>query len=91
MLTERFCQDVFEEYFGRQQGIGRRNDNPTVFQFGCNDNIFRMQRLVINFTGIQEVNIKIKEQPHEMMLTTSFFQKEKRNNYTLATYINIRR
>ena len=51
MLTERFCQDVFEEYFGRQQGIGRRNDNPTVFQFGCNDNIIRMQRLVINFTG----------------------------------------
>ena len=50
MLTERFCQGVFEEYFGRQQGIGRRNDNPTVFQFSYNDNIIRMQRLVINFT-----------------------------------------
>ena len=34
VLTERFCQDVLEEYFGRQRGIGRRNNNPTVFQFG---------------------------------------------------------
>ena len=40
---------------------------------------------------IQEVNIKIKEQSHGMMLTTSFFQKEKINSYTLATYIYIRR
>ena len=40
---------------------------------------------------IQEVNIKIKEQPHGMILTTSFFQKEKQNNYTLGTYIYVRR
>ena len=32
--TERFYQDVLEEYFGRQRDIGRRNNNPTVFQFG---------------------------------------------------------
>ena len=51
VLTERFCQDVLEEYFGLQRSIGRRNDNPTVFQFGYNDNIIRMQRSVINFTG----------------------------------------
>ena len=42
MLTERFCQDVLEMYFGRQRGIGRRDGNPTVFQFGYNDNIIRM-------------------------------------------------
>ena len=51
VLTERFCQDVLEEYFGLQRSIGRRNGNPTVFQFGYIDNIIRMQRLVINFTG----------------------------------------
>ena len=49
--SERFCQDILSEYFGRQRGIGRRNDNPTVFQFGYNDNIIRMQRSVISFTG----------------------------------------
>ena len=42
VLTERFCQDVLKGYFGRQRGIGRRNDNQTVFQFDYNDNIIRM-------------------------------------------------
>ena len=28
-LTEKFNQDVAEEYFGRQREFGRRNDNPT--------------------------------------------------------------
>ena len=51
VLTERFCQGVLKEYFWRQRGIGRRNDNPTVSQFGYNDNIIRMQRSVTNFTG----------------------------------------
>ena len=34
VLTERFCQDVLEGYFGRQRSIGRRNGNPITFQFG---------------------------------------------------------
>ena len=51
MLTERFCQEVLEKYFGCQWGIGRRNDKPTVFQFGYSVNIICMQRSVINFTG----------------------------------------
>ena len=46
VLKKRFCQDVLEKYFGHQRGIGQRNDNPTVFQFGYNDNIIRMQRSV---------------------------------------------
>ena len=58
--TERFCQDILEEYFGRQRGNGRRNDNPSVFQFGCNDNIIRMQRSVINFTGNKRGKYKNK-------------------------------
>jgi hypothetical protein len=38
VLTERFCQDDVEEYFGYQRAQGRRNDNPTaVVEFGYND------------------------------------------------------
>ena len=44
VLTERFCQDVIEEYFGRQRALGRRNDNPTLRNFGYNDNTLRIQR-----------------------------------------------
>ena len=28
VLTERFCQDPVEEYFGNQRKLGRRSDNP---------------------------------------------------------------
>ena len=37
VLTERFCQDDLEEYFGYQRAQGRRNDNPTAAEFSYND------------------------------------------------------
>lgn len=46
VLTERFCQDPIEEYFGSQRKIGRRSDNPDIKMFGCNDNTIRIQRSV---------------------------------------------
>ena len=33
VLTERFMQDVLEDYFGHQREKGRRSDNPTAQQF----------------------------------------------------------
>ena len=30
VLTERFCQDSLENYFGRQRSMGRRKDNPSL-------------------------------------------------------------
>ena len=38
VLTERFCQDLLEEYFGKQRQMGRRADNPDMHQFGYNNN-----------------------------------------------------
>ena len=37
VLSERFVQDVLEDYFGHQRSKGRRSDNPTAHQFGYND------------------------------------------------------
>lgn len=37
VLTERFCQDDVEEYFGFQRAQGQRSDNPTAAEFGYND------------------------------------------------------
>ena len=51
VLTEKLCQDVIEEHFGRQRSLGRTNDNPTVRQFGYNDNILRIHRSVVPVTG----------------------------------------
>lgn len=44
VLTERFCQDPLENYFGRQRAIGARKDNPSVRDFGFNDNSIRIQK-----------------------------------------------
>ena len=33
LLSERFCQDPVEVFFGHQRAKGGRNDNPTVKQF----------------------------------------------------------
>ena len=46
VLTERFCQDPLEEYFGNQRKLGRRNDNPDIHAFGYNANTLRIQRTV---------------------------------------------
>ncbi len=62
VLTERFSQDCLEEYFGRQRSLGRRNDNPSIFQFGYNANTLRMQRSVVRSTGNTEGAIKYKRQ-----------------------------
>ena len=37
VLSERFMQDVLEDYFGHQRSKGGRSDNPTAQQFGYND------------------------------------------------------
>ena len=43
VLTERFCQDVLEEYFEYQRGMGRRADNPPLKEFGYNANAIAIQ------------------------------------------------
>ena len=47
----RFNQDALEEYFGRHWSIGRRNDNPDLYNFDYNSNNIRMQRSVAPSTG----------------------------------------
>ena len=51
VLSERFSQDVLEEYFGNQRKLGKRNDNPDIEQFGYNANTLRIQREVSRISG----------------------------------------
>ena len=37
VLSERFMQDVLEEYFGHQRTLGGRSDNPSAQQFTYKD------------------------------------------------------
>ena len=44
VLSQRFCQDPVEEYFGSQRILGSRCDNPDIRTLGYNDNTIRIQR-----------------------------------------------
>ncbi|XP_056007180.1 uncharacterized protein LOC125647649 [Ostrea edulis] len=50
VLSNVFCQDPLEEHFGRHRGLGTHHDNPTIHQFGYQENQLRIQRsLAFNF------------------------------------------
>ena len=51
MLSERFCQDPVEEYFGHQRMLGRRSQNPDFQECLYNDNTIRTQKEVSITTG----------------------------------------
>ena len=44
VLTERFMQDVIEDYFGHQRTQRGRSDNPSAKQFGYNDLTIAVKR-----------------------------------------------
>ena len=47
VITERFCLDEIEKYFGSQRQFSRRSDNPDLQMFGYNDNTIRIQKNVL--------------------------------------------
>ena len=51
VFSEGFCQDDLENNFGRQRAIGRRKDNPSINDFGYNDNTIKSQFSVRRITG----------------------------------------
>ena len=51
VFTERFCQDPLENYFGQQRSIGRREDNPSLRDFGYNDNTIRTTKVFQPIAG----------------------------------------
>ena len=44
VLTERFCQDPLENWFARQISLSLRKDNPSMIDFGYNNNAIRNQK-----------------------------------------------
>ena len=57
VLSEYFCQDAFENWFGRQRSLGLRKDNPSMVVFGYNNNAIRNQN---HFKPIANGNVADK-------------------------------
>ena len=55
ILTERFCQDPFENCFGYQRSAGAQKDNPIIHDVGYNDNTIHSQKVYRPIAG--NVNI----------------------------------
>ena len=51
VLSEKFCQDDLENYFGRQCAIGRWKNNPSVRDLSYNDNTIKSQFSVQPIAG----------------------------------------
>ena len=60
ILTEILNQDCLEEYFGKHQAFGRRNENPDLKQSSYQSNNLRIQRSVAPVTGNTEGGHKQK-------------------------------
>ena len=54
VLTECFCQVSLENYFCRQRSIGLRKNNPSMADFGYNNNAIRNQN---TFKRIDHINV----------------------------------
>ena len=78
VLTERFCQDSVEEYFGRQRQSGHRCDIPSLQAFGYNDNAIRIQRQVS--VSADSTRERYKEQKSSWVnITDALLKKGSRN------------
>ena len=58
--TERFCQDPLENYFGRQRSLGVWEDNPSLRDFGYNDNSIQNQKIFELISGNVQGNGNIE-------------------------------
>ena len=78
VLTERFRQDPLENYFSKQRSSGFHKDNPSLYDFGYNDNTIRNQKVFkpIATSNVREeyMNFEIVTQP------VPFRKKYKQNN-----------
>ena len=57
VLTERFCQDPVEEYFGHQRMLGKRTENPDLQEYMYNANTIRVQKK--SFTNVRKYKREI--------------------------------
>ena len=76
VLTERFCQDPLENYFGRQRSMGHRRDNPNLQLFGYQDNTIRKSKI---FRSIATGNSQ-KDDPQKFQVDNDFipYRQQKR-------------
>ena len=82
ILTETFCQEPRENYFGRQGPMSQRGDLRTLRTFGYQDNTIHNSKVFRPIAGNsrkdQEWNFKVNAEP--------LFSRTKKKNQKSYTY-----
>ena len=63
VLTNRFMQDVLEEYFGVHRAMGCRSENPNLHRFGYDENAARAARSAGAVKGNTSGSLAGKKRP----------------------------
>lgn len=83
LLSERFTQDPLEEYFGRQRGRGRWNDNPTADGFLQNNQTLTTIGTITTMGPLVRGNVRGRHKHHiDMDSLSAPLLKRKRHNST---------
>ena len=78
LLSERFCQDPLESFFGHQHSKGGNNDNPTVKQFCDNTVSLRVQ----GAAALNPLRGNCRKRPTEQAIPIDETPLPKRKRYT---------
>ena len=78
LLSERFCQDPLESFFGHQRSKGGHNDNPTVKQFCDNTVSLRVQ----GAAALNPLRGNCRKRPTEQVIPIDETPLPKRKRYT---------
>ena len=78
VLTERFCLDPVEEYFGHQRMLGRRTENPDLQEYMYNANTIRVQKEVSLTSG--NTRGRYNRKRSWVYTTDDIVKKRKRNS-----------
>ena len=79
-LTERFCHDLLENWFGKQRSLGSRKDNPSMADFGYNNNAIRNQKNFKRTTNSNVANSSMIALTDEILL---FYVENLKKNESL--------
>ena len=63
VLTELFCQDPLENWFGRQISLGSRKDNPSMADFPYNNAVTNQFKTIANSTVADSGMIALIDEP----------------------------
>ena len=82
VLSERFMQDVLEDYFGHQRSKGRRADNPSAYEFDYNYLTIAAQR---DIAPVVRGNVGGRyEKKKWFAVSDEPVQKRKKNKYVFS-------